>query len=135
MAPPDGSEPERPERPDDEHLIEVAIGKLLRACVIATAVVVVVGAVLYLPGALHAHVAYGTFHGEPVAFRSVAGILRGAASGDGLAIIESGMLLLVLTPILRVAFSALAFLYERDIMYVGLTLVVLGLLLYSLLGS
>lgn len=132
MVSPDGSESERLE---NEHVIELVIGKLLRICVIATAVVVVVGAAIYLPGAMHVHVSYAKFHGEPAAFRSVAGILRDAATGDGLAIVESGMLLLVLTPILRVAFSALAFLYEKDYLYVGLTLLVLGLLLFSLLAG
>ena len=134
MVQPDGSDAAR-DRQGDEHAIELVIGKLLRACVIATTLVVIAGAVLYLPGALHEHVAYGTFRGEPAAFRSVLGILRLAMTGDGRGIIEAGMLLLVLTPILRVAFSAIAFLYERDHLYVVLTLIVLGLLLFSLLGS
>ena len=134
MARPDASDTSR-DRQGDEHALELVIGKLLRVCVIATTLVVIAGALLYLPGALHEHVAYHTFRGEPAAFRSVLGILRLALTGDGRAIIEAGMLLLVLTPILRVAFSAVAFLYERDHLYVALTLIVLGLLLFSLLGS
>ncbi len=102
---------------------------------IATSIVVIVGGALYLPGAVHTPVSYATFHGEPAAFRSVVGILHGAMSGDGRSIIESGLLLLVLTPILRVAFSAVAFLYEKDYLYVGLTLIVLGLLLYSIVAG
>jgi uncharacterized membrane protein len=129
MARPDGSDPH------DEHVLELVIGKLLRTCVIVTSVVVIVGAVRFLPGAFHTTVSYGTFHGEPAAFRSVVGILRDAVTGDGRAIVEAGMLLLVLTPILRVAFSAFAFLHEKDYLYVGLTLVVLGLLLFSLLAG
>ena len=127
MAPPDES--------DREHLLEVVIGKLLRTCVIATSVIVVVGAVLYLPHAAHSTVSFRAFHGEPAKFRSVVGILTDAATGNGRAIVEAGLLLLVLTPVLRVAFSAFAFLHERDYLYVALTLVVLALLIGSLLAG
>ena len=132
MASPDESEPERAK---DEHVIELVIGKLLRICVIVTTIVVIVGAVIYLPGALHTHVSYAKFQSEPAAFRSVVGILRDAVTGDGRAIVETGLLLLVLTPILRVAFSAVAFFYEKDYLYVGLTLIVLALLLFSVLAG
>lgn len=133
MASPDESEKRLHQ--GDEHVIELIIGKLLRVCVIATSVVVLFGAARYLPAAAHDQVSYRKFTGEPKALRSVAGILRDAATGDGRAIVEAGLLLLVLTPILRVAFSALAFLYEKDYLYVLLTLIVLGLLLFSLLGG
>jgi uncharacterized membrane protein len=42
------------------------------------------------------------------------------------------MLLLIATPVARVAFSVFAFAEERDWMYVVVTLIVLGLLVYSL---
>ena len=132
MVRPDGSDP-RPS--DEEHELERVIGVLLRVCVLATSGIVLVGAALYVPGALHQRVAYARFIGEPQAYHSVAGILRAAVTGDGRAIIESGLLLLVLTPILRVVLSVFAFLRGRDHLYVAITLVVLGLLLYSLLAG
>jgi uncharacterized membrane protein len=46
-----------------------------------------------------------------------------------------GLLLLIATPIVRVAFSIAGFSIERDRLYVGFTCVVLAILLYSLLGS
>ena len=119
----------------EEHKIEVFIGNLLRVCVIATVVVVVAGAVLFLPTAYSSFPEYHKFLGEPAAFRSVWGILGAALAGDGKAIIQAGMLLLILTPILRVAVSVAAFLYEKDYMYVTLTLVVLGILIFSLSGG
>ncbi|SRR5579883_503845 len=118
-----------------EHAIEQFIGNLLRVCVIATVVIVVVGGILFLPSILWTAPSYSKFVGEPAAFRSVAGILGQALTGDGRAIVQTGMLLLVLTPILRVAFSVFAFLYEKDYLYVVLTLVVLGLLMFSLLAG
>jgi uncharacterized membrane protein len=48
---------------------------------------------------------------------------------------QLGLLLLIATPIARVMFSAVAFAMERDRMYVGFTLIVLAVLLYSLFGS
>ncbi|SRR5581483_3968442 len=117
------------------HKIELFIGNLLRGCVIATVIVVIFGAVLFIPSAYSVHPAYHTFRGEPAAFRSVGGVLALAFTGDAKAIIEAGMLLLILTPILRVAVSVFAFLYEKDYLYVVLTLIVLGLLLFSLSGG
>jgi uncharacterized membrane protein len=49
-------------------------------------------------------------------------------------LIQFGLLILIATPIARVALSLAVFLYERDWIYVGVTLVVFGLLLYSLFG-
>lgn len=119
----------------EEHAIELFIGNLLRICVIATVGVVLLGAILYLPGAYLVRPSYHTFLREPSAFRSVGGIIGAAMAGDGKAIVQAGMLLLILTPILRVAVSVVAFLYEKDYLYVALTLVVLGLLLFSLSGG
>jgi uncharacterized membrane protein len=45
------------------------------------------------------------------------------------------LLLLIATPVARVIFSAIAFAIEHDYMYVVITLIVLGVLLYSLLAS
>jgi uncharacterized membrane protein len=80
-------------------------------------------------------VSYRTFHGEPDDLKSVAGILRDAFSGNTRGIMQLGLLLLIATPIARVMFSAVAFAMERDRMYVGFTLIVLAVLLYSLFGS
>jgi uncharacterized membrane protein len=43
-----------------------------------------------------------------------------------------GILILIATPVARVAFSVFAFAEERDRMYVIVTLIVLALLLFSL---
>ncbi|HEY3874539.1 MAG TPA: DUF1634 domain-containing protein [Candidatus Kapabacteria bacterium] len=118
-----------------DHSIEIFIGNLLRVCVIATVAVVAVGAILFLPTAYGNRPSYAVFRSEPAMFRSVSTILSAAFSGDGKAIMQSGMLLLILTPILRVAFSVIAFLYEKDYLYVGMTVLVLGLLIFSLAGG
>jgi uncharacterized membrane protein len=45
------------------------------------------------------------------------------------------MLLLIATPVARVLFSATAFAVERDYLYVAFTLIVLGVISYSLFGA
>jgi len=112
--------------------VEQIIGNLLRAGVFLAATVTFIGGVLYLwrYGALHPD--YRLFRGEPAELRSVGGTLRFALEGRRRGIIQVGILLLIATPIARVVFSTYAFARERDRLYVGLTLVVLAILLYSL---
>jgi uncharacterized membrane protein len=50
-------------------------------------------------------------------------------------IIQFGLLLLVATPVMRVAFTVVAFLIQRDRIYVGVTIIVLSVLLFSLAGG
>jgi uncharacterized membrane protein len=115
--------------------VEIIIAHLLRTGVLAAALVVIAGAIPYLASHSRARVQYRTFQGEPEPLRSVHGIIGAAFSGQPLGIIQLGLLLLIATPILRVAFSAFAFAVEGDRMYVGFTLLVLAVLLYSLFGS
>jgi uncharacterized membrane protein len=118
----------------DDFRIEVIIGTLLRTGVILAATVVLLGGALYLVRHGHEAVEFSTFHGEPESLRTVSGIINGALHAVARAIIQLGLLILIATPVARVAFSAVAFAIERDYMYVGITLFVLAILLYSLLG-
>ncbi len=115
--------------------IEVIIAQLLRAGVLAAALVVISGAVPYLGANGWARVDYRTFHAAPAELRTVHGIVRAACSGDSRAVMQLGLLLLIATPIVRVIFSVFAFAIEGDRMYVLFTLIVLAVLLYSLFGS
>jgi uncharacterized membrane protein len=115
--------------------IELVIAQLLRAGVLLAACVIMAGAVLYLVPHPAAHVDYRTFHGEPQELRTVDGVLHRAFAGNAMGIMQLGLLLLIATPITRVGFSIVAFAMEGDHMYVAFTLLVLGILLYSLFGS
>jgi uncharacterized membrane protein len=118
-----------------EQSMENTIANLLRVGVLLSAFVVIAGAVLYLGAHPRARVAYHTFAGEPEQLTTVHGIVRSAFTGQARSIIQLGLLLLIATPVARVMFSILAFAVERDYMYVVFTLMVLGILLYSLFGS
>jgi uncharacterized membrane protein len=47
------------------------------------------------------------------------------------AIIDTGLILLILTPVLRVAVTAVAFTLDRDLVYTAITLFVLAVLVTS----
>ena len=116
--------------------IEVIIGRLLQTGVTLAAAVVLIGGVIYLAHDGHDAVNFSTFHGgTPATLRDVSGIVRAAMHLSGHGIIQLGLLILIATPVARVAFSAVGFAIERDSMYVWLTLFVLAVLLYSLFGS
>ncbi len=63
--------------------------------------------------------------------RTFAGIWRGLLSGRAYAVIDVGLMLLILTPVFRVAASAVLFWREKDKLYVWLTLYVLFMLVLS----
>jgi uncharacterized membrane protein len=58
-------------------------------------------------------------------------VVRGIQHSQGRAIVTLGLLLLVATPVLRVAVSVIAFVYQRDRTFVVITSVVLLLLITS----
>jgi len=124
---------EVPDRWSDD-AIEAIVGRLLQAGVVLAAAIVLVGGIRYLaihggqspPGSL--------FTGEPVGLRTLDGILHGARSFGGRAIIMGGLLVLIATPVLRVAASLAAFLHQRDWTYTAMTAFVLALLLASMMG-
>jgi uncharacterized membrane protein len=119
----------------DDHRIEIILGNLLRTGVMLSAAIVLVGASIYLSRHAHEAANYRIFRGEPSDYRTIPGVIRSVLKGRGRGMIQLGLLMLISTPIARVAFSIVGFAMERDRMYVSFTLVVLLILLYSLLGS
>lgn len=120
-----------PNTAQDRRVDEI-IGTLLRTGVILAASVVFVGAIFYLARYGGGPTHYGVFQGEPTDLRHVSAIFRDALALHARGIIQLGLLILIATPVARVAFTVFAFAYERDWTYVIVTLVVLALLLYSL---
>jgi uncharacterized membrane protein len=119
----------------DDQRTENFIGNLLRAGVLLAASVVSLGAVLFLHKYWRVPADYRTFRGEPDDFRTIRGVFHEAMALHGRGVIQFGLMLLMATPIARVIFSVWAFAAEKDRMYVGFTLIVLAVLLYSFLGT
>jgi uncharacterized membrane protein len=58
-------------------------------------------------------------------------VLAGVLAGRGRSLVMLGLILLIATPVLRVAVSVVVFLIQEDLIFVALTMVVLGLLVGS----
>ena len=115
--------------------VEVLIGKLLRNGVMLSAGIVLAAGIWYLVRFGATTPDYRVFRGEPSEFRSVSGILKGLGSLRCRSYVQFGLLLLIATPVARVAFSVFAFHAERDRTYVVVSLIVLAVLIFSLSGG
>ncbi|MGF6846126.1 putative membrane protein [Chitinophaga sp. W3I9] len=115
--------------------IQQLIGKQLRIGVIVSSIIVFIGGVIYLVRHGHEHPSYGDFTGVREGLTNLPGIWQGVMENKGMNIIQLGIVLLIATPIIRIAFSVIAFLIEKDYLYVGITLLVLGIILFSMLGG
>lgn len=117
--------------------VELAVSLVLRIGVTLSVLVIVAGMVLMF---VH-HPAYGHLSGPfsyhrltsdstsfPHTFPELGAAL---AAGKGRGVVVLGVLLLILTPVVRVAVSVLLFVYERDR---AMTLVTL-FVLFALVGS
>jgi uncharacterized membrane protein len=113
-----------------EQIIQDAAGWILRVGSITSVAVMLVGLALsFRHGALTiTYMRHARFDYHPGV------IWSGICAGDGKAIIEAGVYLLVFTPILRVFTSMVIFaVVERDWLYALITLVVLAMTLAGLL--
>jgi uncharacterized membrane protein len=120
--------------PQQERRLDIIIGGLLRVGVVLAAAVVLFGGAVYLARHGFEYPNYKTFRGEPADLRTIAGVVRDVAALRAHGIIQLGLLLLIATPVARVAFSVWAFARLHDGRYVVITLIVLGLLLFSIFG-
>jgi uncharacterized membrane protein len=118
----------------DDEQVDLTIAGLLRTGVIIAAALVAAGGVWYLAGSGRLAPSYGSFRGEPADLRTVPGVLKGVGAGNPAAVIALGLMILLATPIARVAFSVVAFAMQRDRTYVAVTLIVLAVLLASVSG-
>jgi len=116
-------------------MIDEVIGDLLRVGVVLSSLIVLIGGGLYLTRHGAELPNYHMFYGEPSELRSILGIIKDASSFSGRGIIQFGMLLLIATPVMRVAFTVVSFIIQRDRIYVGVTLIVLSVLIFSLAGG
>ncbi|HSY33592.1 MAG TPA: DUF1634 domain-containing protein [Verrucomicrobiae bacterium] len=123
-----------PDLRQDQRMDEI-MAVLLRSGVSLAAGLVLIGGIVYLSRHDLPAINYRVFQGEPQELRTVSGILREAATVHGRGLIQLGLLVLIATPVARVLFSVVAFLYERDWTYVAITVIVLALLCYSLFGG
>jgi uncharacterized membrane protein len=113
--------------------IERMVSVLLRTGVLISGIVVLAGGMYYMARHGSEPANYRHFESQPSIDRIAGEIIRGAIALRARSIIQLGILLLIATPIARVAFSLVAFIFERDRVYVAITALVLVILLFSLI--
>lgn len=111
------------------------IGNLLRVGVLLAASIVLVGGILFLIHHGTELPEYHIFHGSSSPLRTVPGVIHGLMTFQKRAIIQLGLLLLILTPVVNVLFTVFAFWVEKDKLYVGVASLVFMFLLFSLVGG
>ncbi len=109
------------------------MGLLLRFGVLLASTVVLAGGVFYLQDHRGQRVDYRSFVPHPLRLTHPGDWAAALARGDSGAIVQLGILLLIATPIARVAFAVIAFARERDRLYIAVGVVVLAVLLYGML--
>jgi uncharacterized membrane protein len=114
--------------------MQVVIGWVLRIGVITSIAIVFLGGILYLYRHGNSMPNYTKFTGVPD-FVKVDGIINGILNFKGQSIIQAGVILLIATPILRIVFSAIGFVLEKDYLYVGISLLVLLIILISTISG
>lgn len=121
-------------RDDGSRRLEDALSRGLTAGVMLAAAVMLSGVVLaaFRGGGNVTHLTTYTPGEEGV--RSFTAIARGAAGLDPQSVMQFGVVLLILTPVARVALSMIVFARGGDRLYVALSLTVLLMLLAGFLG-
>jgi uncharacterized membrane protein len=114
--------------------IQSLIGQVLRAGMIISISIVFIGGVFYIYRHGHTIANYRIFTGVPDFVQHTGTLINGVINLKGQAIIQIGIILLIATPILRVIFSAIGFMLEKDYMYVGISLLVLLIIFISLMN-
>ena len=112
--------------------IDNFVGNLLRAGVALSGAVVFAGGLVYLVRHGNQMPDYHVFRGEPADLRALRGIIEDAYSLRGRGVIQFGLLLLIATPIARVAYLVYAFARQGDGLYSLIALIVLVLLFAGL---
>jgi len=109
--------------------MQAIIGWILRVGVILSIGIVVIGGVIFVYKHGHSIPDYSTFKSVPYFVHNIEDI----ANLKGQAIIQAGIILLIATPVIRVAFSAIGFILEKDHLYTFITLLVLLIIVISML--
>jgi uncharacterized membrane protein len=113
--------------------MEEQMGLLLRTGVVLACAVMLIGGILDMLRHGAESPAYGTFHGVMNGLASASGILREVRAGSARGVIQLSVLLMIATPVMRVAFAIYGFSRQRNWLFTGVSLVVLALLMWGLI--
>ena len=109
--------------------LEKIIGNLLRYGVLASSLIVLTGGIIYLVRHGGQAPAYHEFKGEPDKMKQPLLMWQAVLRKEGRPLIQLGLVVLIATPIARIAFSIIGYLLEKDYLYTVLTAIVLLVIL------
>ncbi len=120
--------------------IQQLIGNTLRWGVILACLLATIGGVYYLmehgldpvPDYRHFDVASAAAQTN---YTTLGGLWQGILHGDAASCVQVGVIVLILTPIVRVVLSLLDFIVEQDWLYVSITAIVLAVIISNSLGG
>lgn len=115
--------------------IQSLIGKVLRGGMIVSMSIVFLGGILFIYRHGHSIPDYKTFKGIPTFLQTPGSLINAALILKGQAIIQLGIILLIATPVLRVVFSTIGFVLEKDYLYVCISLLVLAIIFTSMISG
>lgn len=117
----------------EKHDMQQMIGQTLRWGVSIACLIALIGGGCYL--FIHGNEPipnYSTFvFDKESSYITIDGIISGILALDMKNWIQFGVVILILTPIIRILLSLLEFVSERDWLYVGITLVVFLVILFN----
>lgn len=112
------------------------IGTTLRVGVMTACTIALVSGLYYLiRHGMEPMPNYRVFHGEPSSLTSLSGIFGGLLHFEAKNWIQLGVLVLMLTPIIRILLSLIDFAREKDWLYVSITAIVFLVIISNSLGG
>jgi|SRR5579875_2088543 len=118
------------------HPMEIWISYVLRIGVLLAGFIILVGVGMFLVnGAPNTHSLNDVLgHGGHTVTVSPRTIANGIADGDAIAVIQLGVLVLILTPTMRVLMTVFLFMAQQDKAFVVITVIVFLVLIIGLIG-
>jgi len=120
----------------ERHPMEIWISYVLRGGVVIAAAIIAAGLLVFVlhGSAPSTAAALRALHTGPDARLSLGYLAASMRGGHGRGIIYLGLLALILTPVARVAMTAVLFIVQRDRIFTAVTCVVLLILIAGLVG-
>lgn len=112
-------------------MLDYVLSLVLRTGLSLAIAMVIYGGALLLWQHGGERVDYHIFDGQPADLKTASTIFNEALEGNTLSIIHLGIIVLIATPVARVLSCLIVFAAERDYLYVVLSAIVLGILLYA----
>jgi uncharacterized membrane protein len=111
---------------------EIVLSYVLRGGLLLAIILGLYGGALLLWSQGTVQQDFSTFKQEPLFLESPFTLFHEIAQNNPLALIQLGLLILIITPFMRVLSCLIIFIFEKDGLYIIISTIVLSILSYSL---